>query len=164
VVEAASLNLIKNFYLCGRQARDVALMRSLVWCCPTRNDSCALLLILFRWGETVSCRTAAANGHVHPPDDMWVNMERWWNDADRGKPKDSDKKPVPVPLCQQVPHGLLWERTWASDTLVYSRRGSLMMFYELHWLYCLDDGMVPNNDLENCGRKVVLRHYPSIRV
>jgi hypothetical protein len=34
-------------------------------------------------------------------------MEHWWNEIDRGKPKYSGKKPVPVPLCPpQIPHGL----------------------------------------------------------
>jgi hypothetical protein len=35
--------------------------------------------------------------------------EEWWNYADRGKLKNSGKKPVPVPLCpSQIPHGLTW--------------------------------------------------------
>jgi hypothetical protein len=36
------------------------------------------------------------------------------NEIDRGKPKYSGKKPVPVPLCQpQIPHGPTWDRTRA---------------------------------------------------
>jgi hypothetical protein len=32
-------------------------------------------------------------------------MEHWWNDTDSGKPKYSENKPIPVPLCsQQIPH------------------------------------------------------------
>jgi hypothetical protein len=34
-------------------------------------------------------------------------MEHQWNETDRGKPKYSGEKPVPVPLCPpQIPHGL----------------------------------------------------------
>jgi hypothetical protein len=33
-------------------------------------------------------------------------MEHRWNEIDRGKPKYSGEKPVPVPLCPpQIPHG-----------------------------------------------------------
>jgi hypothetical protein len=28
---------------------------------------------------------------IHPPNDIWVNMEQWWNDIDMEKPKDSEK-------------------------------------------------------------------------
>jgi hypothetical protein len=42
-------------------------------------------------------------------------MEHRWNEIDRGKPKYSGKKPVPVPLCPpQIPQGLTWDRTPAS--------------------------------------------------
>jgi hypothetical protein len=42
-------------------------------------------------------------------------MEQLWNKIDRGKPKNSGKKPVPVLLCPtQIPHGLTQDRTWAS--------------------------------------------------
>jgi hypothetical protein len=35
-------------------------------------------------------------------------MEQRWNEIDRGKPKYSGKKPVPVPLCPpQILHGLI---------------------------------------------------------
>jgi len=36
-----------------------------------------------------------------------MNMEPQWNDGEKGKPKYSEKKPVPVPFRpQQIPHGL----------------------------------------------------------
>jgi hypothetical protein len=42
-------------------------------------------------------------------------MENRWNEIDRGKPKYSGEKPVPVPLCpSQIPHGLTRDRTRAS--------------------------------------------------
>jgi hypothetical protein len=42
-------------------------------------------------------------------------MEHRWNVTDRGKPKYSGEKPVPVPLCPpQIPYGLTWDRTRAS--------------------------------------------------
>jgi hypothetical protein len=32
-------------------------------------------------------------------------MQQWWNDADRGKPKFPEKKPVAIPLFPpQIPH------------------------------------------------------------
>jgi hypothetical protein len=32
--------------------------------------------------------------------------EPWWNDSDRGNPKNLEKKPVTVPLCPpQIAHG-----------------------------------------------------------
>ena len=35
-----------------------------------------------------------------------LSMEKWWNNADGGKPKFSEKKPVAVPLCPpQIPYG-----------------------------------------------------------
>jgi hypothetical protein len=35
-------------------------------------------------------------------------MEHRWNETDRGKPKYSGDKPIPVPLCPpQIPHGLI---------------------------------------------------------
>ena len=44
----------------------------------------------------------------------WMGMENWRYGSDRGKP-------VPVPLCPpQIPHGLAWARTTASE--VWSRR------------------------------------------
>jgi hypothetical protein len=43
-------------------------------------------------GETVSLLNPAANGPiVHPPDDIWMNVEQRWNHTDRGNPKDSQK-------------------------------------------------------------------------
>jgi hypothetical protein len=42
-------------------------------------------------------------------------MEHRWNETDRGKPKYSGEKPVPVPLCPpQILHGLTRDRTRAS--------------------------------------------------
>jgi hypothetical protein len=61
---------------------------------------------------------------VFPPgkSNMWMkmNMERWWNDTDRGKQKYWEKKkPVTVPLCPaQIRRGLTWDRIGAS-----ARRG-----------------------------------------
>jgi hypothetical protein len=38
---------------------------------------------------------------------LFLIMENRWNEIDRGKRKNSGKKPVPVPLCPpQIPHGL----------------------------------------------------------
>jgi hypothetical protein len=43
-------------------------------------------------------------------------MEHRWNEIDRGKPKYSGKKPVPVPLCPpQIPDGLTRDRIRAGD-------------------------------------------------
>jgi hypothetical protein len=45
-------------------------------------------------------QTAATNGPiVHLPDDMCG--ERWWNDIDRRKPKNSEKN---LPQCHFVHH------------------------------------------------------------
>jgi hypothetical protein len=42
-------------------------------------------------------------------------MEQRWNEIDRGKPKYSGGKPVPMSLCPpQIPHGLTRDRTLAS--------------------------------------------------
>jgi hypothetical protein len=44
-------------------------------------------------------------------------MEHRWNYIDRGKPKYSGGKPVPVPLClPQIPHGLTRDRTRPRQT------------------------------------------------
>jgi hypothetical protein len=59
-------------------------------------------------------RTAAMRLIVQPYDGRWwlffvlfLVMEHRWNEIDRGKPKNSGKKPVPVPFCpRQIPHGL----------------------------------------------------------
>jgi hypothetical protein len=49
--------------------------------------------------------TAATNGIiVHPPDH--INTKIRWSDTDREKPKDSEKKCVPVPPCP--PQILTW--------------------------------------------------------
>jgi hypothetical protein len=46
---------------------------------------------------------------------LFLVMEHRWNGIDRGKQKNSRKKPVPVPLCPpQIPHGLTRDRTRAS--------------------------------------------------
>jgi len=45
-------------------------------------------------------------------------MEYWWNDTDKGKPKDPEKKKScpPVPLRPtQIPDGLAWNGTWAPE-------------------------------------------------
>jgi hypothetical protein len=43
---------------------------------------------------------------------LFLVMEHQWNKTDRGKPKNSGEKPVPVPLCPpQIPHGLTRDRT-----------------------------------------------------
>jgi hypothetical protein len=48
-------------------------------------------------------------------------MEHRWNETDRGKPKNSGQKPVPVPLCPpQIPDELTRDRIRASA--VGSRR------------------------------------------
>jgi hypothetical protein len=50
------------------------------------------LLLLLRWGETVSLWKWASNRlFVHPPNDVRVNMEQHWNDTDRGKLKHSER-------------------------------------------------------------------------
>jgi hypothetical protein len=42
-------------------------------------------------------------------------LEHRWNEIDKGKPKYSGKKPVPVTLClPQIAHGLIRNRTRAS--------------------------------------------------
>jgi hypothetical protein len=61
-------------------------------------------------------RNAALRLIVQPYNEEWrwllffvpfLVMEHRWNETDRGKPKNSGKKPVPVPLCPpQIPHGL----------------------------------------------------------
>jgi hypothetical protein len=44
-----------------------------------------------------------------------MSMEHWWNDADRGRQKYWDRKPVPVLLYPtQIPHELTWHRICAS--------------------------------------------------
>jgi hypothetical protein len=47
-------------------------------------------------------------GLLFIPEMIYDSGEPWWNDTDRGKPKNSEKKPFPVPLCPpQIPHGLM---------------------------------------------------------
>jgi hypothetical protein len=46
---------------------------------------------------------------------LFLVMEHRRNEIDRGKPKYSGKKPVPLPLCPpQIPHGLSRDRTRGS--------------------------------------------------
>jgi hypothetical protein len=59
--------------------------------------------------------------------------EHRWNEFDRGKPKYSGKKPVPVPLCpQQIPHGLTRDRTRVSAV------GGRQLQQLVKKLYCVD--------------------------
>jgi hypothetical protein len=85
-------------------------MKVILWICIHE-----VLLLMLRWCETMSQWKWAANGLiVHPPDDIWVNIQQWWNDIDR-KTEGLREKPVPVPLYPpQIPHGLPWAWTWAS--------------------------------------------------
>ena len=67
-------------------------------------------------------RTAALRLIVQPCDkdgqfffSFFHVMEHMWNESDRGKPKYSGGKPVPVSLCPpQIPHGLTRDRTRVS--------------------------------------------------
>jgi hypothetical protein len=37
---------------------------------------------------------------------IYEDGEPWWNDSDRGNPKNLEKKPITVPLCPpQIAHG-----------------------------------------------------------
>jgi hypothetical protein len=46
---------------------------------------------------------------------MEMRVDHWWTDTDRGKPKYSEKKPVPLLLCStQISRGLAWDRTRVS--------------------------------------------------
>jgi hypothetical protein len=47
------------------------------------------LTLFLQWGETLSSWNWASNGpFIHPPDDIWVNMEQRWNDNGRGKTEE----------------------------------------------------------------------------
>jgi hypothetical protein len=86
---------------------------------PSRWGVWYCYCVVLRWCEAMSMWNGASNGpFVHPPH-IWVNMEQQrWNDIDRGKPNDSEKKLSP---CHFVHHkGLPWARTRASA--VSSRR------------------------------------------
>jgi hypothetical protein len=62
----------------------------------------AIVIIAKRGGRLCLYRTAAAKGPVvQPPDDTWVNMEQWWNDSNKGKPKKSEKN---LSQCHFVDH------------------------------------------------------------
>jgi hypothetical protein len=70
----------------------------------------------FSYGRTVALRLI-----MQPCDEvdqffsLFCLMEHEWNEIDRGKPKYSGGKPVPVPLCPPpIPHGLTRDRTRAS--------------------------------------------------
>jgi hypothetical protein len=76
-----------------------------------------------------------ATGLLFIPQIIYEYGEPRWNDTDRGKPKNSREKPVPVPLCPpQIPHGLTqasavrdrWLTAWAmalpSETFEYSQK------------------------------------------
>jgi hypothetical protein len=46
---------------------------------------------------------------------FYMLIDKRGNETDSGKPKYSEKKPVPVPLCPpQIPHGSIRDRTRAS--------------------------------------------------
>jgi hypothetical protein len=49
--------------------------------------------------DYISVNWAVNGPTLHPSDETWVNMEQWWNDNDRVKPKDLEKTPVLVLLC-----------------------------------------------------------------
>jgi hypothetical protein len=45
-----------------------------------------------------------------------ILMEHKWSESGRGKPKYSEKNPIPVPLFPpQIPHGPTKDRTRAGD-------------------------------------------------
>jgi hypothetical protein len=68
---------------------------------PTRSTRGWWLFLLW-WDETMSLWCWVSNGpFVHPPDDIWVNMEQWWRDIGRAKQKDSEKNPY---RCHFVHH------------------------------------------------------------
>jgi hypothetical protein len=75
-------------------------------------------VLLLQWGQTMTLWNWTSNGpFVHPPDNIWVNMEQRWNDD--GKAERLGVKPVPVPPCPpQIPHGLTCERTRASSVRI----------------------------------------------
>jgi hypothetical protein len=51
-----------------------------------------LFVVLHVDGARLCLWTAATNGPiVHPPGDIYEYEEPWWNDTDRGKPKNSDR-------------------------------------------------------------------------
>jgi hypothetical protein len=66
------------------------------------------------YGRTAALRLLVQPSDVFSPPFLQV-MEHRRNEIDRGKPKYSGEKPVPVPLCPpQIPHGLTRDRNRAS--------------------------------------------------
>jgi hypothetical protein len=87
------------------------------------KESYFLLLIdwfIYYYGVRLRLWTAATNGHIHPPDKIWVwrtMVEYYW----QGKTKDIGEKPIPGPLSPpQIPYGFNRART--RDSAVRGRR------------------------------------------
>jgi hypothetical protein len=73
------------------------------------------LLLLLRWGESMSLWNWVSNGpFVHPPDDIWVNMEQLWNDIDRGN-RRTRRKACPSAALSTANH--TWSDMCASPDL-----------------------------------------------
>jgi hypothetical protein len=74
---------------------------------------------------------------LQPPTDLlsipqvtYAYGEPQWNDIDRGKPMNSEKKPVAVPLCPpQIPHGLMRARIRASAVRPATNRLSVTSLF-----------------------------------
>jgi hypothetical protein len=47
--------------------------------------------------------------------DEWHNMNRWWSDNDKGKPKYSGKNSTAKPLSATIPYGPGWDGARTSD-------------------------------------------------
>jgi hypothetical protein len=63
------------------------------------------------WNRQYFCATGLLGCPLSIPQMIWMNMEQWWTDTDRGN-KGLRRKTVPVPLClPQIPHGLTWAWT-----------------------------------------------------
>jgi hypothetical protein len=82
-----------------------------------------------RYGRTAALRLLGQPYDDDDDDDddddyffvLFLVMEHRWNKIDRGKPKYSGKKPVPVPFRPpQIPHGLTWDRNRASANLAFT--------------------------------------------
>jgi hypothetical protein len=101
----------------------------------------------------LSGRTAALRFLVQPCDEddddycfaLFVVMEHRWNKTDRGKPKYSEEKPVPVPLCPpQIPHGPTGDRNLACQVKVWRLTAwamarplwRLLPFWSSHFSFC----------------------------
>jgi hypothetical protein len=78
----------------------------------------AKLITFFPWrwgGSNTQARMHTYGSILRIPQMIWVwkATVEWY--SDRGKPMNSEEKPVPVPLCPpQIPHGLTRARTRAS--------------------------------------------------